>query len=476
MTDLKDILSKQGKFWFAGATEETGAFGALSITSDGTSYLTLGKAFNSQAIDYKKSDSFMYQPHEVFGKLEDGRYVFLQECYVEDSSRSSVGSLPNKLRSQICIITDKYEIDKDFEYNIEHIRFPLGPLLPWFRPEMPTSTESDGNRTLTYPASTKETFNIRIGTVDIENELLFDFDGKKRLVTPRLDGCLKFTPYSTLSIESIIEFMKHLEDFLLIFTDQTVDLPWPVIQLSSDAGSAEFYFTRMEMKPAEYSHLDCWLNYRQLQPEFEKILSSWFAKKDTFGPAFYLYAGNKRVVSMYEEHRFMNAVTGFESFHYATKRTIPKNENLEKKISRILNALPTSLKSADRRWASKQAENCLEPTLSERLQDLILSLPLDLDKKEVKDFADRCSTFRNDISHYGGPRSKGDYRKFTRDIHLLHCALYPLYHALLLSEIGVSAKLIQLAIFNPRVGGRIRFELKEANLNLPSQSAKPTSP
>lgn len=66
------------------------------------------------------------------------------------------------------------------------------------------------------------------------------------------------------------------------------------------------------------------------------------------------------------------------------------------------------------------------------------ALSLGFDEKRLRDFADDCARLRNDLAHYGGNRRKTvPYSDFLSSVQKKNNALRPLYHTLVLMEIGL---------------------------------------
>jgi hypothetical protein len=146
---------------------------------------------------------------------------------------------------------------------------------------------------------------------------------------------------------------------------------------------------------------------------------------------------------MYAEHRFANLIWGLEAFH-RTKYNGRNVPSLREKIDRILDGVT---KPSDKRWLERRLRFADEPTLEQRIFDVLQSLDIGLDDLRLRTFAGRCAKNRNDISHFGGDRDGSDYQKFLKDIDAQGDALSTLYHALLLKEIGVDSEIIKFWIY-----------------------------
>ena len=73
------------------------------------------------------------------------------------------------------------------------------------------------------------------------------------------------------------------------------------------------------------------------------------------------------------------------------------------------------------------------------LLEILRDLPLGFSRARIKQFSYKVSSLRNDLAHYGGDRDKPPSVEYTRKLHNYCEAISPIYHALLLREIGVQS-------------------------------------
>jgi hypothetical protein len=121
-----------------------------------------------------------------------------------------------------------------------------------------------------------------------------------------------------------------------------------------------------------------------------------------------------------------------EAFH-RNKTSGTSNTPLDEKIGRILGAV---INAKDRRWLEGRLQHAGEPSLAERILEVLAPLPLGFDETELEDFAKKCATQRNLISHFGGRRDGDSYKEHLNTWLRLTYALEPLYHARILQELG----------------------------------------
>jgi hypothetical protein len=164
---------------------------------------------------------------------------------------------------------------------------------------------------------------------------------------------------------------------------------------------------------------------------------------------------------LYIEHRFVNLVWGIEAFH-RRKLVSPGPTRIQEKVERIVNQIT---RPKDRKWLAKRLENAHEPTLEERIFQVLSTVPLGLDPERLRKFSMECAKLRNDISHFGGDRHEGrSYNDFIRDTDDKAEALSTLYHLLLLHEIGIDEAILKWWVFEGFKSYPIKYHFVQAGL------------
>jgi hypothetical protein len=138
------------------------------------------------------------------------------------------------------------------------------------------------------------------------------------------------------------------------------------------------------------------------------------------------------------------------------------NPNHIERVERIRNAVGKE----DRKWLNGILKYSGEPRLEQRILEVLSSLPIGFNEKELKHFANQCATERNLISHSGGRRDENDYEKHLNIWFTLLQALEPLYHATILQELGFSKAAIHHLFWDIYPSIRIRRALTKNNLNI----------
>lgn len=203
---------------------------------------------------------------------------------------------------------------------------------------------------------------------------------------------------------------------------------------------------------------ECLINFPKIADKFGELFATLREKREEYGPGIYLYLGTRRGVRMFIEHRFVNLIWGLEAFDRRSRGETPAPPKLAAKIQRILDQV--DLKK-DRDWLDVKLKNAGEPNLSERLFGIFSTLPIAFDIPALRKFCTDCADRRNDISHFGGIRHKGQrYNDFMREIDQKSTALAALYHLLLLTVIGVDKARLNFDTNNNWPLSRMRMDLQ----------------
>ena len=312
-------------------------------------------------------------------------------------------------------------------------------------------------------------YDLGDGKLTIEAELFGRAEEPSASVRLNQQAYLIYTPRQPVTLDGVKELSSRFEDLLILLTDCERGCEQPQVKIKRQRGWATIYFTRLPRSSESVTDFESWATLSQVGPIFGKIVDAWFAKHEEYGPAFHLYLGCRRGRRMYLEHRFVNLVWGLESLH---RQVGPAQDRsgVDAKIARILGHVPLG---KDRTWLKGQLKHAGDPSLADRLFDLISNLPISLDATQVRAFAEKCAKLRNQISHEGGERKHSGYSKWVVGLHPMSEALDPLYHALILQEIGVPKERIQAIFEASHTAFPIRQALQQVGITLAPAAPKP---
>lgn len=261
----------------------------------------------------------------------------------------------------------------------------------------------------------------------------------------------------------------HLaEDLFLLLSDVNVVLPWPTVRYGNV--TAKYYFERSRSEGQSVNELKSWATLRWPTIDLGKALSNLETQQDLLGPGLYLYLGVQRSPALYLENRFSTFIFGLESMHRRGNTSVAAS-GLADKVARILSCIE---QKKDRDWLGKRLRNAADPSLAERIFSVFSELGLGFDVKSLRQFSESCADTRNEIAHLGGQRD-GSYEDFATKMRTLSLAVRPLYHAALLSRIGIEDKIIHSFFHRSPLSHQLKSSLRDAGLTFlsPSPSRAP---
>jgi hypothetical protein len=457
------IIEDRGLFWLSDTLVPERQFapaesivGTLTVDDDG--YVSL------------ELDSYFPDGHGPFGLLNQQNKPLEKDIYgVLRTSNNRViltGVMPNGgqvktngISYQRFLASDCFVGSFDFSADeprpaSDTLEIDLSGFEDWFWLRSINVVQTDDRISATYDKPPSASYEV-----DGE-KLMFDFGvtghvpyklgdefSIKQGVTLRFSFGLKESP------EKLGVQFRFFEELLILLTDSEYRLPWPRIALDADT-KALWYFGRFRPnKTPEAPQLHtCLTHFPNVREQFGNIWSSWKQKRVEFGPGFYLYLGTRRGLSLYPEHRFVNLIWGIEAFHRTKYPSDPTA--MAEQIQRILEQISDP---KDQKLVRRQLRFAHEPTLANRIFQLFETLPIDLEKKRLRAFADACAKARNDISHYGAHRGPASYSDFAAGLESKSGALSALCHCLLLHEIGISKEILTNWVHTSPGSFRIKY-------------------
>lgn len=141
--------------------------------------------------------------------------------------------------------------------------------------------------------------------------------------------------------------------------------------------------------------------YNDIKQNFQAILSKWFEAEDTLAPTIYglaeAFSKNKTAV----EFSFLNVAHAIETLHRRRrKNSVLSAENYKARLDEIIK----SVSPAYATWLKAKLEFGNEPTLHERLHELVGELPESIKKALLKPtpekFIQDFKRSRNYYTHY----------------------------------------------------------------------------
>lgn len=327
------------------------------------------------------------------------------------------------------------------------LTMPLEGFEAWAHPGSISAERSAGNHgqphllSLQLARDSDRVYETSLGKLTFQTDFAGYLPSYSRTsvdVSIRSQLALSLSALATL--DEVLDYFRGFQDLILLLSNSSRSLPWPVAKSESSDGTVRIYFIRASQNRAAFDRHQCWLSLTRLGEEFGTVVNCWFERRRELGPGLHLFLGMRRPRPMYIEHKFANLVWGLESLHrrlYGNDAQL--NEKLRLKGERIVSILAQVEWSnpSDSRYALGKFKH-LEATLADRIEQLILRIKLGFDATKLRDFAEKCADLRNDLSHYGGERTPGTYTDVVEGFVDFSIALGHLYHLLLLHLVGVS--------------------------------------
>lgn len=199
----------------------------------------------------------------------------------------------------------------------------------------------------------------------------------------------------------IIDQLIYFQFFLTLGAYETA-YPYSIYLILNETENIELYY-----KPGfnfienDKKHIREFLfSYSDIEHSFEKIISEWFKLKEKIEPITFLLLDSFHNRGKFTENRFLNIVQALETFHrrFKLNEVQPRNEH-KKMITVILN----SVDEPNKTWLRERLSFSNEPTLHNRLSELLDFLKIETIDKIVLDksqFIIDTKNSRNYYTHY----------------------------------------------------------------------------
>jgi ApeA N-terminal domain 1 len=465
---MANLKEERGFFWWFDEpqgqtnTKETSVPGLLRITEGGHVTLELEGAMWYSNPPQPRS---WLEPQPLppnkwitgrLGSYGSGGNILL--CGIERTDISLDDEIPSQqsYSAELCIERSS-EFNKSF--NLEHfyqLRVDLVGLEKWLKLESIT-VESDYSPNEERKVSIKyrdfrfsyphDDGNVTVESLTYGFPFYFLHHGPDSEIHIKQTNYLTYTPSSESSLDFLRYQFNRIEELFSLLLGSYFRLDWPTLIRREDDSEKmnRVYYVRGPRPDPMPIHYFAWTNFTRLQGSFGDVLSSWRTHAERHGAGDYLYLAAMRNPLPYPEHEFVNLIWALESLHRTKQSGTPATDKAkaqEDMRQRILNRFSGPNDKVELKWLQRKLKYAHDPTLSDRIFEIFANFPVPLNEKELRRFAERCAKRRNDISHEGGPREYESYADFVKEVSELRDALRYLYHALLLSEIGVEPKII----------------------------------
>jgi hypothetical protein len=432
---------ERGLFWWAHEpmlsqhqAPDTAVIGELKISSEGRIRLDLDGMLHRERQEPFHTDSeaeyLALRARRIFGVLrESGRRVLLLDLWNGPSRHSSYTFSVESFGAAQCLIGDQRFDGTMKEPKFSRIEADLKGFEEWLWSNALKVKRGKTVFTAKYRKPTQVTYRLQSGRL----WFLHYLDGSHQTgrhpdLTWSERTYIRYAPSKPFGIEGAIEWHRWLQDLMILLTDSDYCLELPEVKWGKH--TCTLYFQRSISKAERPRRHECVVNFPKLKADFGTVFDTWIAAREKYGSAFYLYLGTRKGVQQYIENQFFMLISGIESLH------------------RIKHIRPSMY-------------------LKDRIVQMITNLSLGLADDRLNKFARDCVKFRNSIAHGGHRSGTGSYSDYITSVQHIADALAPLYHALLLLEIGLDPQMVRDWVITVPPAFRRRWALAQAGLTEP---------
>ena len=490
---MANVVEDRGVFWWFGKTHghtaslETSIPGKLTISDEGRIELQLDGALwleDPEVSFHWDKSRWLPSDTRIVGQLNDHdeSHILLSNLVRTDFSSIDDKPARHTYEAGFCLTSD-FQFPDDFSLDKFHaLRIELKGLKRWL--------EIDSiNVGYPFEAGDKTEFNVSYkhyefkyktdeAEIAIENLILGD-SGLRLSDRPMAKfgiwqtNWLIYSPFRESTFVELQDKFSQIEEMFVLLLGRHFRLNWPNLVSLTDDNERwykvySFRGPRGEKLPWS-TYL--WTTFSTLKEKFGDLLGNWRRNLEKYEVSYELYIDSLKRPLQHPEHEFVNLVWSIESLHRSWQRErgeSPSSIRDKAKIEEILKRFAEPADKDLRKWLKGKLKHAYEPTLEQRIVEVLGELPFAIDTAQLRSFANRVQTRRNDISHEGGPRLGEDIESFRFEIQELSEALGYLFHALLLHEIGVAPDILLKAMTQSGLAERnILPAMRRVSIDLP---------
>ncbi len=473
-----NVLEERGLFWWHHEpiperhfAPEASVSGLLKIDEDGLVKLELDGRLSRDKSPMSVLPS-QGSNAELAGKSIEGilkassKHVLLIDLMKQGGRFSSHGMSYEGYAAAHCLVSDHSPPRARKQILSSELEIQLKGFEEWLRLGSITAIRTKSKISAKYARVKDIRYGLGNGNIEVKYHILGPQLGESREDTLELKETvsLVYRPEKPATLGDMRTEFGLFQELFILLTDSEYVLDWPSLRIRLGPKNREYkwYFWRLKTSEEPPKAHECVTNFVQLRDSFGDIVSAWRNKREEFGPGYYLYLGVRRGVKLYAEHRFVNLIWGIEALHRKKKIDEPEAElKVKEKVRRILDKIDVA---KDKKWLESRLKTAHEPTLEQRIFDVLSSVPINLEDEKIRMFARRCAELRNDISHFGSQRHGGSYKDFLEELMKMSEALSIVYHMLILHEIGVEEEILKWWIYQGFKSYQNKRSLVDADL------------
>jgi hypothetical protein len=375
--------------------------GNLTFSKDnGCDLALLGTLLDEFSDSNKNQD-----PEFILGLTSDGKRITLYKCFEYTRTISLPGIETSTYQPSYIFIGKHFRNNEELEFYGIKARFKNLDL--WLG-KFGFKKISYSNYNLVIDYQSPEPISFKINHI-LNGKINFN------LSAPLNRNILKATieQKAELEIESQIkkpffEILNDLMYFQNFLTLGTFETAYPFsIKLFQEENEEENNEVVLVYKPSfvfsvdeKRHHREFLFTYLDLENNFEEIICKWFELKNKIEPVTSLLLDGFHNKGKFTENRFLNIVQALETYHRRfRKNEVRSKEEHKKMVDEIINSVDSSKKV----WLQEKLNFSNEPTLHNRLLELLNSFSIETIDKIISDkekFIKDTKNSRNYYTHY----------------------------------------------------------------------------
>ncbi|RAR75112.1 hypothetical protein C7420_101728 [Pantoea ananatis] len=437
------IIDEMGYFWWDDSIDSAViAPGHLIIDENGSISLEMHGSLGDDSEFNALFGQTSLNEKRIRGELKkSGKKILLTNIITNGATVGRI-SYANYRPNRCYVSRSEIELD-----NLCGLHFPLTGLEGWFQPGKVELSEPTHDRIdLTLDLSSGKKWMLDAGVL----RLVTAFEGSRPSVTSHninigMRARFEYIHNEIISADALLDWSTDLSDFISLLSNSLYVSCHPSViwENNGEIYSAECYFQQITSPEKNINWHEVRLPLLRIEADFGRLLQAWFNKKRSLGPGINLFLGAIKNQHLFAENRFVNMIWGLESLDRRSESSprIIATDKLNKKSQRVFQAINGKgiLKSKDKRWLLNLLERSQEPSLAERLNDVLspIAAGFNIEPSRLRIFCEECAHLRNDMSHHGGERTLGEYDAFILKLIPRMYALEKFYPLVIFDLIGI---------------------------------------
>ncbi len=413
---LHEPLEQPGFFWLPDQDDEKVA-GSLRVEQSGRVTLDLFGALTTDTSDPLRTSlnpshwtSFRHaDPYARIHGLIEGEAVTVDNCIpITSNRRLSGGVSQSTLAARRAYIGAWYDSDEPTTFS--RIAVTIEGLHEWLLLSGLKSETEHNNDRITTITHTLQPPPELTASLETGAELAFGLSWSDSGVGPDSTEA-KFTQMAYMSVrhsnpiqlDNQLATIFKFQRLLSLAVDRPVELISirgfsPELTLHDREAPVQIYISGSDSlaRTQDLHWFRMLFTYPDIAERFQELITTWFERYDTVGPAINLYDGLVSGGYRYIEGRFLATVQTAEAFH---RRALPQRPQMtDRDFQKIRASIPQSVPSAFRSRAINLVALAKEQSLRQRLEDMMVpfqDLYGENSERLVKDVVDT----RNSLAH-----------------------------------------------------------------------------